>query len=84
MTLPVASETAQLPAGAGARRRPEALPPSVGTRKRKRLARKLARGTVLAAGLVALQFGSLEPERERLFDVHVLDRLEVPLTHYRE
>jgi hypothetical protein len=83
MTLPVAPETTQLPAGAGSFRRTEA-PPSAGTRKRKRLARKLARGTVLAAGLVALQFGALERERERLFDVHVLDRLEVPLTHYRE
>ncbi len=51
----------------------------------KRVARKLAQGTVLAAGLVALQLGAFDSDpRERLFDVHVVDRLETPLTHYRD
>jgi hypothetical protein len=49
------------------------------------VARKLAQGTVLAAGLVALQLGAFDSDpRERLFDVHVVDRLETPLTHYRD
>jgi hypothetical protein len=54
-------------------------------RRAKRVARRLAQGSVLAAGLVALQLGAFDSDpRERLFDVHVVDRLETPLTHYRD
>ncbi len=54
-------------------------------RAAKRLARKVAQGTVLAAGLVALQLGTLDSDpRERLFDLTVIDRLESPLTHFRD
>jgi len=84
MTLPTVPDPAQLPAEADSRSRVETLPVSGPARKRRRIARRFAQGTVLAAGLVSLQFGAVERDRERLFDVHMLDRLEVPLTHYRE
>jgi hypothetical protein len=49
------------------------------------VARRLAQGTVLAAGLVALQLGAFDSDpRERLFDIHMVDRLESPLTHFRD
>jgi hypothetical protein len=40
---------------------------------------------VFAAGLVALQFGAGESDgRDRLFDVRMVDRLQTPLTRYRD
>ncbi len=79
-------------AGAAAAAPSPAVPVSGGrargaaaARGAKRVARRLAQGTVLAAGLVALQLGAFDSDpRERLFDIHMVDRLESPLTHFRD
>ena len=54
--------------------------------KGRRIVRKLAQGTILAAGLAVTQLGSL-PEvdpRFKLFDRTLLDRLRAPISRVRE
>ncbi len=78
--------SAPSPSAAPCDRRPEGAPAAAGSvRGSRRLVRQLARGSVFAAGLVALQFGAGESDgRDRLFDVRMVDRLQTPLTRYRD
>ena len=56
-----------------------------GPGRRQALVRKLTQGALLAMSLTAAPLSSdaLKPEW-RLFDLTVIDRLEVPLTRYRD
>ena len=51
----------------------------------RRLARRLAQGTILAAGIAATQFGI--PEIDPRFDIFsrtLVDRLQAPISRYHE
>jgi hypothetical protein len=51
----------------------------------RRLARRLAQGTILAAGIAATQFGIPEIDpRFHLFSPTLVDRLQAPISRYRE
>jgi hypothetical protein len=53
--------------------------------KARRAARTLAQGTLLAAGMVAVQIGGAEVDsRFQLFDPNLLDRLHAPITRLHE
>jgi hypothetical protein len=50
-----------------------------------RIVRKIAQGTLLAAGLAATHIGVAEiDERCPLFNPTLLDRLQAPITRYHE
>ncbi len=54
-------------------------------KRKARLVRRVAHGTLLAVGFTALQFFSDDAiESKRLFDHRVVDNLQAPLTHYHE
>lgn len=51
----------------------------------RKLVRRVARGTLLAVGLTAVQFVSPEATTKwELFDSGLVDSLHVPLTRYHE
>jgi hypothetical protein len=51
----------------------------------RRIARKLAQGTLLAAGIAATQFSPPEIDaRFHLFNPTLVDRLQAPITRYHE
>jgi hypothetical protein len=54
--------------------------------KSRALVRRVAQGTLLAVTLASAQIDSEEstPERKRLFDAGLLDRLRAPITRYHE
>jgi len=53
--------------------------------RRCRIARGLARNTLLAAGLVAAQFGIPEIDpRFQVFDRTLVDRLQAPISRHHE
>jgi hypothetical protein len=53
--------------------------------KGRRIARKLAQSTLLAAGLAAAQFSIPEIDpRYPVFDPTLVDRLHAPVTRYHE
>lgn len=53
--------------------------------KSRAIVRRVAQGTLLAVTLAATQADTEEtPERKRLFDVGLVDRLRAPLTRIHE
>jgi hypothetical protein len=53
--------------------------------KSRAIARRMAQGTLLAVTLATAQLDTEEmPERKRLFDPGLLDRLRAPITRYHE
>ena len=58
------------------------VPPAKG---RRQAARKLAKGTLVAAGLLAAQFSAPEIDsRFHMFDPGLVDKLHAPITRYHE
>jgi hypothetical protein len=56
-----------------------------GTAKGRRMARALARATLLAAGIAAVRFSTPEMDpRFEVFDRTLVDRLEAPITRHHE
>ena len=59
--------------------------PVAPVRRGRRVARKLAQSTLLAAGLLATQFSIPEVDpRFHMFDRSLMDRLHAPITRYHE
>jgi hypothetical protein len=61
-------------------------PAAPAAKKTIRIVRRLAKGTLLAAGIAVAQLGSI-PEidsRFHLFDRTLMDRLQAPITRYHE
>jgi predicted SnoaL-like aldol condensation-catalyzing enzyme len=53
--------------------------------KSRRIVRRMAQGTLLAVTLAATQSDTEEtPDKKRLFDAGLLDRLRAPLTRIHE
>jgi hypothetical protein len=56
-----------------------------GAAKGRRVARSLARATLLAAGIAAVRFSTPEMDpRFEMFDRTLVDRLEPPITRHHE
>jgi hypothetical protein len=59
--------------------------PESGPSKGRRVVRKLAHATLLAAGIAVVRFTTPEMDpRFEMFDRTLLDRLEAPITRYHE
>jgi hypothetical protein len=68
-----------------ARSRAPAKRPAVPGKGRRQAARKLAQGTLMAAGLLAAQFSIPEIDaRYHVFDRSLVDKLHAPITRYHE